>query len=91
VVNSGAELGVFWDGQLVAAKRTGQAGHFQLQGEERLGASLTIGPSKENDFDISKCTIQWHRESADGSKHGRITGAHSITLTEVTQHSGCLT
>ncbi|KAH8955102.1 hypothetical protein BDL97_08G117000 [Sphagnum fallax] len=62
--------------KLVAAKRTGQAGHFQLQGEERLGASLTIGPSKENDFDISKCTIQWHRESADGSKHGRITGAN---------------
>ncbi|CAK9234952.1 unnamed protein product [Sphagnum troendelagicum] len=62
--------------ELVAAKRTGQAGHFQLQGEERLGASLTIAPSKENDFDISKCTIQWHRESADGSKHGRITGAN---------------
>ncbi|KAH9555420.1 hypothetical protein CY35_08G113200 [Sphagnum magellanicum] len=62
--------------ELVAAKRTDQAGHFQLQGEERLGASLTIAPSKENDFDISKCTIQWHRESADGSKHGRITGAN---------------
>ncbi|CAM6025375.1 unnamed protein product [Sphagnum balticum] len=61
--------------ELVAAKRVGQPGHYELQGEERLGASLIISPLEENGLDISTCTIQWHRESADRSKGGPITGA----------------
>ncbi|KAH8953853.1 hypothetical protein BDL97_08G048800 [Sphagnum fallax] len=61
--------------ELVAAKRVGQPGHYELQGEERLGASLIISPLEENGLDISTWTIQWHRESADRSKGGPITGA----------------
>jgi len=61
--------------ELVAAKRVLQPGHYELQGEERLGASLIISPLEGNGLDISTCTIQWHRESADRSKGGPITGA----------------
>jgi hypothetical protein len=71
--------------ELVAAKRVGQPGHYELQGEERLGASLIISPLEQNGLDISTCTIQWHRESADRSKGGPITGEHHTVVVEVMQ------
>jgi hypothetical protein len=71
--------------QLVAAKRVLQPGHYELQGEERLGASLIISPLEGNGLDISTCTIQWHRESADRSKGGPITGEHHTVVVEVMQ------
>ncbi len=69
----------------MAAKCVGQPGHYELQGEERLGASLIISPLEENGLDISTCTIQWHRESADRSKGGPITGEHHTVVVEVMQ------
>lgn len=61
--------------ELLTAKRAGQIGNYELQGEERLGGVLAITRINEKVVDVSKCTIQWHRIAADGSKGGPITGA----------------
>nr|XP_024364857.1 stomatal closure-related actin-binding protein 1-like isoform X3 [Physcomitrium patens]PNR27578.1 hypothetical protein PHYPA_029730 [Physcomitrium patens] len=61
--------------ELLAAKRAGQTGHYELQGEERLGGALAITQINEGAVDVSKCIIQWHRIAVDGSKGGPITGA----------------
>lgn len=60
--------------QLLAAKRAGQTGHYEIQGEERLGGALAISQINEAAVDVSKCTLQWHRIAVDGSKGGPITG-----------------
>lgn len=60
--------------QLLAAKRAGQTGHYEIQGEERLGGALVITQTNETSVDVSKCVIQWHRIAVDGSKGGPITG-----------------
>uniref|UniRef100_A0A7I4DZ50 Stomatal closure-related actin-binding protein 1 n=1 Tax=Physcomitrium patens TaxID=3218 RepID=A0A7I4DZ50_PHYPA len=61
--------------ELLAAKRAGQTGHYEIQGEERLGGALVITQTNETSVDVSKCVIQWHRIAVDGSKGGPITGA----------------
>jgi hypothetical protein len=49
--------------------------HYELQGEERLGASLTITPLHSVAPELSSCIFQWHRVSLDGSKAEPIIGA----------------
>lgn len=66
--------------QLLTAKRAGQIGNYELQGEERLGGVLAITRINEKVVDVSKCTIQWHRIAADGSKGGPITGKQTTRL-----------
>lgn len=66
--------------QLLAAKRAGQTGHYEIQGEERLGGALAISQINEAAVDVSKCTLQWHRIAVDGSKGGPITGEQSCSL-----------
>jgi hypothetical protein len=61
--------------ELLAAKRAGQTGHYEIQGEERLGGALAISQINEAAVDVSKCILQWHRIAVDGSKGGPITGA----------------
>jgi hypothetical protein len=48
--------------------------HYELQGEERLGASLTITPLHSVAPELSSCIFQWHRVSLDGSKAEPIIG-----------------
>lgn len=67
-----ASMALQW--QLVAAKRAGQTGDYEVQGEERLGAALTVAQINEKAIDLGKCAVQWHRLSVDGSKGGPITG-----------------
>jgi hypothetical protein len=64
--------------QLLAAKRAGQTGNYEIQGEERLGGALAITQINEAAVDVSKCTMQWHRIAVDGSKGGPITGEHTF-------------
>ena len=70
-----ASMALQW--QLVAAKRAGQTGDYEVQGEERLGAALTVAQINEKATDLGKCAVQWHRLSVDGSKGGPITGEQS--------------
>lgn len=64
---------------MVAAKRAGQTGDYEVQGEERLGAALTVAQINEKATDLGKCAVQWHRLSVDGSKGGPITGEQSTS------------
>jgi hypothetical protein len=64
--------------QLLAAKRAGQTGHYEIQGEERLGGALAITQINEVAVDVGKCTMQWHRIAVDGSKGGPITGEQTF-------------
>jgi hypothetical protein len=38
--------------QLLAAKRAGQTGHYEIQGEERLGGALAITQINEVAVDV---------------------------------------
>lgn len=56
------------------AKRAGNSGYYEVQGEERLGAALIVCQIGDAGVDVSRCTIQWNRMSVDGRKGGPISG-----------------
>lgn len=56
------------------AKRAGNSGYYEVQGEERLGAALIVCQISDAAVDVSRCTIQWNRMSVDGRRGGPISG-----------------
>lgn len=56
------------------AKRAGNSGYYEVQGEERLGAALIVCQITDAAVDVSRCTIQWNRMSVDGRRGGPISG-----------------
>ncbi|ERM99102.1 stomatal closure-related actin-binding protein 1 isoform X1 [Amborella trichopoda] len=63
--------------ELVMSKRLeeGDSKLCELDGDESLGSYLRIVPNVNTTLDISRCTIQWFRISAERSKRERISGA----------------
>lgn len=48
---------------------------YELDGAETLGSYLRIIPCSDGAPDLSRCSIQWHRVSPEGSKKELISGA----------------
>ncbi|KAJ8770333.1 hypothetical protein K2173_014943 [Erythroxylum novogranatense] len=49
---------------------------YVLDGSETLGSILQLRPRSNSAVSLSKCSIQWHRLSADGSQKEVISGAN---------------
>uniref|UniRef100_A0A2P2JDM1 Stomatal closure-related actin-binding protein 2-like n=1 Tax=Rhizophora mucronata TaxID=61149 RepID=A0A2P2JDM1_RHIMU len=52
---------------------------YLLDGTETLGSCLQLHPRSDSAPLLSKCSIQWHRLSSDGSQKEVISGILSIT------------
>ncbi|XP_011090182.1 stomatal closure-related actin-binding protein 1 isoform X1 [Sesamum indicum] len=48
---------------------------YEIDGMEALGSYLRIYPCSDSAPDLSECTIQWYRSTAEGGKRELISGA----------------